>query len=160
MPPSSPGKKRDRSAISAKPVARSSRVCESRGIVCDFAVGLDPAGPPTEGPATWTLLGAYFFLPAIGMQPGPGPLSGAGQHVAAADDTCASIAKKLGLDAQALVRINKERYPALTKHAKLMADTLLLLHPRARAMAHPRATTGARASASEPLNMRAAMPAA
>ena len=63
------------------------------------------------------------------MLAGPGPISGAGQHVAAADDTCASIAKKLGLDAQALVRINKERYPALTKHAKLMADTLLLLPP-------------------------------
>ena len=51
-------------------------------------------------------------------------------YAAQADETCSSIAKKLGVDVQSLVKLNKDRYPALRPHAKLLQDTLLVLPPR------------------------------
>lgn len=48
-------------------------------------------------------------------------------YAAQADETCNSIAKKLSVDVQSLVKLNKDRYPGLRPHAKLLQDTLLVL---------------------------------
>ncbi len=42
-----------------------------------------------------------------------------GQYLAQADETCTAIAKRLGLSAAELVRLNKDRYPGLRPHAKV-----------------------------------------
>jgi len=50
-----------------------------------------------------------------------GLLPADGQYVAQAEETCNAIAKRLGLNAQELVRLNKDRYPGLRPHAKVSA---------------------------------------
>lgn len=55
-----------------------------------------------------------------------------------ADETCNIIAKRFGVNAQSIVKMNKDRYPGLRPHAKLLADTLILLPaPGAAAAAAP-----------------------
>ena len=39
--------------------------------------------------------------------------------MAQAEETCNAIAKRLGFNAQELVRLNKDRYPGLRPHAKV-----------------------------------------
>ena len=61
---------------------------------------------------------------------GPVPSDSEDKHYAAqADETCSTIAKKLGLNANTIVKLNKDRYPGLRPHAKLLQDTLLILPP-------------------------------
>jgi hypothetical protein len=82
-----------------------------------LAVDGDGSAPPAE--------------PTSSLDPEP---SEAGcreeEHYAAqADETCSTIAKKLGLNVNTIVKLNKDRYPGLRPHAKLLQDTLLILPP-------------------------------
>ena len=58
-----------------------------------------------------------------------------GQYRAQTDETCNLIAKRFGVNAQAIVKLNKERYPGLRPHAKLLAETIILLPKLAKATA-------------------------
>ena len=68
-----------------------------------------------------------------------GTLPEEGQYLAQADETCTAIAKRLGLSAAELVRLNKDRYPGLRPHAKVTRMLLLRQQLGAGAPAGPAA---------------------